>query len=240
MYILVETLVKGAYELGIKLTGEQIGQFKKYYRLMIETNKYINLTAITGEKEVAIKHFIDSLTCFKTECFQSFDSLLDVGTGAGFPGLPIKICRPEINVTLIDAVRKRVEFLNEVIGELELAAIGATHSRAEDFARVKGQRDRYDRVVARAVAGAPILAEYCLPLLKVGGHFIAMKGPEIEEEIEATGKALEVLGGKVDQIINIKLPFIGDERNLIVIKKIKPTPEKYPRRSGVPQKKPLL
>ncbi len=237
--ILTETLLKGMLELGIKLTEEQTGQFVRYYGLLVETNKHLNLTTITGEREVAAKHFIDSVTCFQAGCFQDFGDLLDVGTGAGFPGIPIKICRPEIKITLVETLKKRVKFLNEVIEALNLKSIRAIHIRAEDLARTMGFKEKYERVVARAVAGMPVLAEYCLPPLKVGGFFLAMKGPGVEKELLAAEKAIAIMGGKIDQILKIRLPVVGDKRTLVVIRKLEPTPEKYPRRAGIPLKKPL-
>lgn len=239
MVLLVDTLVNGAAELDLEINEEQSKQFEKFYRLLVERNKVLNLTSIVEEKEVAIKHFIDSLSCLKATPFDDGMSLLDIGTGAGFPGIPIKICRPGLTVTLVESLDKRVNFLNEVISGLSLNQVEAIHARAEDIGRNKDYRESYDRVVARAVAGLGVLTEYCLPAVKVGGFFLAMKGPKLEEELAAAKKAIEIIGGEVESSINLRLPFTEDERNMVLIRKVKATPEKYPRRAGIPQKKPL-
>ena len=239
MGLLINTLVKGAMELGISITDGQAKQFDKYSCLLVEKNKNLNLTTVTEETEVAVKHFIDSLTCLKAVNFDGNKSLMDVGTGAGFPGIPLKIYREDLKVTLIESQEKKVIFLREVIAKLGLNKIEAIHTRAEDIGKNKNYREKYDLVVARAVATIGVLAEYCLPEVKLGGCFLAMKGPKIEEEIKEAMKAIEILGGEVEDTIKIRLPFIGDERRLIVIKKVKPTPAKYPRRAGMPQKRPL-
>lgn len=239
MSVLVDTLVQGASQLDLKITEEQLNQFEKFYRLLVETNKNLNLTSIVEEKDVAVKHFLDSLSCLKAATFDDGMSLLDIGTGAGFPGIPLKICRPGLEVTLAESLDKRVCFLKEVIFKLGLKKIKAIHARAEDIGRSKDYRENYDRVVARAVAGLGVLAEYCLPAVKVNGFFLAMKGPKLEEEMIAAKKAIKILGGEVEETINLRLPITGDERNLVLIRKVKTTPEKYPRRAGIPQKKPL-
>lgn len=239
MGLLVDTLVNGAAEMDLKFTEEQLEKFESFYRLLVEKNKGVNLTAIVEEKEVAVKHFIDSLSCLKATPFGDGMSLLDIGTGAGFPGIPLKIYCQGLTVTLLESLDKRVNFLKEVISELGLSQIEAIHARAEDIGRNNDYREKYDRVVARAVAGLGVLTEYCLPSVKVGGFFLAMKGPKLEEEIAAAKKAIEILGGEVEKTISLRLPFTGDERNLVLIRKVKNTPEKYPRRAGIPQKKPL-
>jgi 16S rRNA (guanine527-N7)-methyltransferase len=239
MSVLIETLSGGAAELGIKLTEKQLAQFEKFYRLLVETNKNLNLTAIVDEKDAAIKHFIDSLTCMHIMPLKKGTRLLDVGAGAGFPGIPLLICCPGLNITMIEAAAKKVNFLKQVIKELRLENIEAVHARAEDFGRNKNHREKYDVVVSRAVAALAVLAEYCLPLLRVGGIFVAMKGPKLQEEINAAENALIVLGGEIRKTAAIILPYTGDERNLVLIGKIKATPEIYPRRAGVPAKNPL-
>jgi len=239
MNVLVETLARGVGELNLEITGGQLKKFEKYYCMLVETNKRLNLTSVVDEREVALKHFVDSLTCLKAVSFEDGISLLDIGTGAGFPGLPLKICRPEIWVTLVESLEKRVSFLRKVILELGLEKVTVLHVRAEELGHDKNHREKYDRVVARAVAELAVLAEYCMPAVKVGGYFLAMKGPKVDEEIEGARRAMEILGGEIKKNINFKLPLMGDERNMVLIKKIRCTPEKYPRRMGVPLKKPL-
>jgi 16S rRNA (guanine527-N7)-methyltransferase len=239
MGVLAETLLMGAPALGIELTVEQLGRFEEFYRLLLETNKSLNLTSIVEEREVAIKHFLDSLTCFSAVSFDDGMTLMDIGAGAGFPGIPLKICRPGLLVTLVESLEKRVSFLKKAVAELCLQDVEALHARAEDIGRDSRHREKYNRVTARAVAPLGILAEYCLPVVKEGGYFIAMKGPRLEDELAAAGKAIEILGGEVEKVINLRLPLAGDERSLVLIRKKKPTPDKYPRRAGMPQKKPL-
>lgn len=239
MSILIETLSGGASELGISLTGKQLEQCESFYRLLVETNKSLNLTAIVDERDAAIKHFIDSLTCLKVMPLKKGTSLLDVGAGAGFPGIPLLICCPGIKITMIEAAAKKVKFLKLAIKELRLENIEAFHARAEDFGRDKNHREKYDVVVSRAVAALAVLAEYCLPPLRVGGLFVAMKGPKLQEEIKAAENALVLLGGEIRKTVAVKLPFTGDERKLVLIGKTKATAEIYPRRAGVPTKNPL-
>jgi len=236
---LLATMKDGLKEICIEVTEEQLECFYFFYKMILEENKRINLTSIIEEEEFAVKHFIDSITCLKAVSFNDGMTLLDVGTGAGFPGIPIKICRPGLEVILVESQAKKVKFLLKVIREMNLKNITAVHTRAEDIGKNPFYREYCDRVTARAVAGLEILAEYCLPLVKIGGFFLAMKGPKLDEEIIAAKKAVDVLGGEIEKIINLKLPVTGDERNLVVIKKIKQTPEKYPRRRGVPLKKPI-
>lgn len=236
---LEETLVKGAAEIGIDLSQEQVGQFEEYYRILHEASKNINLTSILEEKEVAVKHFIDSLSCLLAGSFDDGKHLMDIGTGAGFPGIPLKIYRPGLKVTLIESVEKKVFFLENLISRLKLDKIEVVHARAEDIGRSRVQRESCDRVVSRAVASLAVLAEYCLPVLKVGGFFMAMKGPRLEEELKLAENAFRILGGRLEEVLHLKLPFTGDERKLVLLRKIRPTPEQYPRRAGIPQKKPL-
>lgn len=236
---LTEALNAGAVELGLKLTDGQLKQFEKFYTLLIEVNEKFNLTAITDEREVAIKHFLDSLTCKAAVIPNKSFSAVDIGTGAGFPGLPLKIYRPDIKLTLVESLEKRVNFLKEVVEALGLKETSVIHARAEDFCKDKEHREQYDFAVARAVAGLPVLAEYCLPAVKVGGIFVAMKGPKVAEETKAAKSAVSILGGALETVINLRLPLGGDERNLIIIRKVGPTPANYPRRAGMPQKKPL-
>ena len=239
MNILAETLARGADELGIKLTQDQLDKFKTYYQLLVEANKIVNLTSIVEEQEVAVKHFIDSLTCLKAIPLETSINLVDIGAGAGFPGIPLKICLPEFSVILVESQEKKVNFMRKVISELGLKNIHAVHARAEDIGRNMEYRETKDLVVARAVASVGVLAEYCLPIVRVGGVFLAMKGPGAGEEVDRAKRAIGLLGGEVAKTISLSLPVTGDERSLVLVKKVRKTPEKYPRRPGIPQKRPL-
>lgn len=218
----------------IMLLEEQIEKFYKYMNLLIEWNQKINLTAIVEPKEIIQKHFIDSMSVL--DYIQDKKNIIDVGTGAGFPGIPIKIAKPNINVTLLDSLQKRVNFLAEVVSQLELDKIKAVHSRAEDYA--KENRESYDVAISRAVANMSTLVEYLLPYVKQDGIVICMKGPNIEDELEKSKKAISILGGKIEHIGHL---FLDEEmeRNLIIIRKIKPTPKQYPRKAGKPAKEPI-
>ena len=239
MSVLRETLSGGAAELGIKLAQDQLDLFEEFYQLVIETNKSINLTAITDEKEFAIKHLVDSLTCLHAVSIKKGAAVLDVGAGAGFPGIPLAIYRPDLVLTMVEATGKRAKFLKKVISGMGLQGVEAVHARAEDFSRKIIFREKYDLVVSRAVAPLAVLAEYCLPPLRKRGIFIAMKGPHVKEEINTAQNALAILGGIIKEIIKIELPCLGDIRKLVVINKIKATPDAYPRRAGIPARKPL-
>ena len=224
-------------EAGLSFTEEQLEQFTKYYELLVETNKVMNLTAITEPEEVAVKHMIDSLLAFDED--MAGKTLSDVGTGAGFPGVPLKIYCPELKVTLIDSLGKRLKFLQQVIDALGLKYIRCEHLRAEDAGKNSKHREKYDLVTARAVARLSVLAEYCLPLVKKGGRFIALKGSKYAEEIEEGTAAVQILGGKILSAEPVKLPGLDDGRAIIKIGKIKTTPAQYPRKAGTPEKQPL-
>lgn len=231
-------LKKTSEEINIELKKEQIEKFYKYMKLLLDWNEKINLTAITDPKEIILKHFIDSLTIQKYIKENSY--LVDVGTGAGFPGIPIKIFRKDIKVVLLDSLNKRINFLNEVCKELELENISAIHSRVEEFAKNKKYREKFDVVTSRAVANLSTLTEYMLPLTKIGGLCICMKGKEVEEELKEAKKAICVLGGTIREQNEFFLK--GEEkisRNIILLEKIKTTPSKYPRKAGTPSKEPL-
>lgn len=219
-----------------ELSEEQIMQFYKYMNTLVEWNEKINLTAITEPNEVIKKHFIDCLSILKYIPKQS--EVIDVGTGAGFPGIPLKIAESSLNITLLDSLNKRVNFLNEVINTINLENIKAVHSRAEEYA-VGEKRESYDVAVSRAVAELPTLLEYLMPYVKVGGICICMKGPKATEELEKSRKAIEVLGGRFEKIENINIDE-NMERNIIIIKKVKSTPNKYPRKAGKPSKEPII
>ncbi|WP_202707896.1 16S rRNA (guanine(527)-N(7))-methyltransferase RsmG [Sporosalibacterium faouarense] len=235
----METFVEGIKELELEFTEDQLNKFEKYKQLLKEWNEKINITAIKDDKEIDIKHFLDSITVLKTGYIKGNEKIIDIGTGGGFPGLPIKILYDDSQVVLLDSLNKRIKFLNEVINELELDNIRTIHGRAEDFGKDEEYREQFDVVVSRAVASLNILAEYCLPFVKVGGVFIAMKGPEINEEYEDAKKALDLLGGKLEEKFDIMLPFTDITHTLLVIKKTKTTPTKYPRNPGKPKKNPL-
>lgn len=220
-------------EYGFNPTEKQIQQFIDYYEILIETNKQFNLTAITEWEEVVRKHFIDSI--LPLQCFKVNSTLLDIGAGAGFPSIPLKIMRPDLNITMLDSLNKRVNFMNDVVARLELMNIKAIHSRCEDYVNVS--RETFDYVVARAVAQMPTLCEYCLPYCKIGGQMIAYKG-NVKEELSQSKIAIDKLGGKFSKLLEYEL--IKENRTVVVIDKIQSTPNKYPRQKNLPRTKPLM
>jgi len=228
-------------ELGICLDQRQICQFLKYYKLLVHWNTFMNLTAITEFDEVIKKHFIDSVSLIKAvpDLGTKIYTVIDVGTGAGFPGIPLKIVFPKLRITLLDSLNKRVNFLNEVISELELKDILALHGRAEDFAKQKEYREAFDICVSRAVANLATLSEYCLPFVRENGFFVSYKSEKIKEEYEEAKKAMMILGGKYENQVEFILPGSDIYRNLFLIKKEKSTPLKYPRKAGLPSKEPI-
>ena len=235
----MEQFKKDLEELNIKLTERQLCQFQKYYELLVEWNSFMNLTAITEYEEVFKKHFIDSLSIVKAYDFTKSEiSLIDIGTGAGFPGLPIKIAFPNVKITLLDSLQKRIKFLNEVIEQLELTDIDTVHGRVEDYAKPEKLREKYDICVSRAVANLSTLSEYCLPFVNKGGKFISYKSEKLTEELQQAEKAVSVLGGKVNNQVDYMLPSSDIYRNLLIIDKVKPTPKKFPRKAGLPAKEP--
>ncbi|HHV71060.1 MAG TPA: 16S rRNA (guanine(527)-N(7))-methyltransferase RsmG [Clostridia bacterium] len=236
---LEQLILAGAENLGLDLSEHQLAQFRLYYEFLSEWNKKINLTALVGEEEVAEKHFLDSLTCALVKNFNSSGDLVDIGTGAGFPGLPLKIAYPQLNLVLVDSLQKRTVFLKEIVEKLGLENVKIYWKRAEEFGKEKKHRESYEQCTVRAVAQLPVLLEYCLPILKVGGILIAQKGNECSEEIFKSEKALTLLGGEIVDVQEVKLPRSGLLRKLIVVKKIHPSPEDYPRRPGIPNKRPL-
>lgn len=224
-------------EFNIEISDNQLEKFDKYMQLLLKWNEKINLTAIIEPDEVKIKHFLDSLTLLKY--IKDEDKVIDIGTGAGFPGIPLKIMKPNTNITLLDSLNKRINFLNLVIEELDLKNIEAIHGRAEEFARNKLYREKYDIAVSRAVANLSTLTEYMLPFVKVGGRCICMKGANVKEELDKAKNAIQELGGKIEKIDNFYLSNNDNERNIIIIKKVKETKSKYPRKAGIPSKEPL-
>lgn len=225
--------------LGIRLTDIQKRQFDRYYELLIEWNRVMNLTGITEYDEVNLKHFTDSLTIVRVKEMKNISTLIDVGTGAGFPGLPIKIAFPHIKVTLLDSLNKRIKFLNQIVEELGLDDVVTLHGRAEDYAKKDEYREKFDLCASRAVANLSTLSEYCLPFIKKGGCFVSYKSADSDEEIKMSEKALDILGGKIEKIDKFTLPGSDMGRALVMIEKVKDTPRKYPRKAGVPSKEPL-
>lgn len=235
------SLIQDLKELGLQITEKQTQQFITYYELLTEWNSFMNLTAITEFDEVMKKHFVDSVSLVRSfpDIINKEYTLIDVGTGAGFPGIPLKIMFPNLKVVLLDSLNKRVSFLNEVIHKLELASIEALHGRAEDFAKKKEYREQFDICVSRAVANLTTLSEYCLPFVKMNGYFISYKSEKITEEFENAKEAISVLGGKYENQVEFILPNSDIYRNLFMIKKCKNTPGKFPRKAGLPSKEPI-
>lgn len=225
---------------GIPLTDEQMGQFNQYYETLIEWNEKMNLTGLTDRKDVYLKHFYDSVSASFYFDFQQDLSIADVGAGAGFPSLPLKICFPHIQVSIVDSLNKRITFLNALASELDLKGVSFYHDRAELFAKKQEHRESYDLVMARAVARLPVLTELCLPLVKRNGYFLAMKGAEGETEVEEAKKSLQILGGKLKDVQLFQLPTEESNRSMIIIEKEKLSPKKYPRKPGTPNKQPLV
>lgn len=226
---------------GFKLSSKQKEQFATYYNKLIEFNKKVNLTRITDKNEVYLKHFFDSITPLLefSDLFKGEKSLCDVGAGAGFPSLPIKILCPDLSITIVDSLGKRLKFLDELVSDLSLDKVTLVHSRAEDAGQNKNLREKFDLVTGRAVARMSVLSEYCLPLAKVDGYLVALKGPKAQDELADAKNAIEVLGGSVKEVKELMLPDTDDERTLIVVEKVKATPKKYPRQAGTPNRKPL-
>lgn len=231
--------IKDSGEFGISLSDFQIQQFIVYYEMLTEWNQFMNLTAITEYDEVMKKHFIDSISLCKAFDLSKNVSCIDVGTGAGFPGLALKIAYPELQMTLLDSLNKRIQFLDAVIDKLSLTGVRTIHGRAEDFAKPGKLRESFDLCVSRAVANLSTLSEYCLPFIKTGGYFISYKSEKISEEMITAQKAISILGGEVKEQVEFMLPYSDIYRNLFVIEKKRKTPGKYPRKAGLPGKEPL-
>lgn len=235
----LDSFLKDLEELHITLDEKKICQFMSYYELLMEWNRVMNLTAITDFDEVCKKHFIDSLSLVKAYEIKTPISIIDIGTGAGFPGIPLKIAFPNLKITLLDSLHKRVGFLQTVIENLKLENIEALHGRAEDFAKKEIYREQYDLCVSRAVSNLSTLSEYCIPYVKTGGRFISYKSEKLTEEITDAEHAIFILGGRVENQIEFKIPNSDIYRNLLVIYKEKETPANYPRKAGIPLKKPI-
>lgn len=235
----LQALTQGAADLGLVIGKDQQVQFAAYLRELLDWNTRMNLTAIEDPPSVATHHFLDSLTCLTVLQPSPGASVVDVGTGAGFPGLPLKIVRPDLRLTLLDSLRKRIIFLEHLVAVLGLTDVSLCHMRAEDAGRSPAYRERYDVVLSRAVAELRVLAELCLPLARVGGTFVAMKGPRGHEELAHAGNALKALCGEVADVREMRLPLADERRVLIVVRKCAPTPRGYPRKAGEPARRPL-
>lgn len=226
-------------ELDIYLGENQFDQFMQYYEILIEWNSFMNLTAITNFNDVLKKHFIDSLSLVKVVFLKKEISIIDVGTGAGFPGIPLKIAFPDLDIVLLDSLKKRIHFLEEVINQLGLKNISAIHGRAEDYAKENRGREKFDLCVSRAVANLSTLSEYCIPFVKKKGKFICYKSEKLTDELSNAKKAISILGGKVEKQVDFFLPSSKIYRNFLVIDKVKETPPKFPRKAGLPSKEPI-
>ncbi len=234
-----EILYDGCSQMGIIITDEQIAKMMEFKKIVLDWNKKMNLTSIKNERDFTIKHLLDSISCLTIDEVKKEQKTIDIGTGAGFPSIPLKIMLPETELTLLDSSSKKIGFLEEVCRSLELEKVEAIHGRAEELGQNKDYRECYDLVLARGVAPMNVLVEYCLPFLKVGGHFVCQKGPRLEEEIKTAKIAIDILGGEVKHIEKISLPFEDLDHKILVIEKINISPTKYPRKVGKPTKKPM-
>lgn len=235
----LDLLEQGCKEFGIELTQKQKEQFVRYYELLVEWNQVMNLTAITEFEEVLVKHFVDSLAVASVVDVDNVSRVIDIGTGAGFPGIPLKIVYPHLEITLLDSLKKRIGFLNEIVDNLGLNNVETIHGRAEEYAKQKEYRETYDLCVSRAVANLSTLSEYCLPYVNVSGYFVPYKSGKVEEELHEAEKALKILGGHLERVHKFRLGDTEMGRSLVIIKKEKSTPKKYPRKAGMPSKEPL-
>jgi len=234
-----EQFVQALKEQGIELNEKQIQQFRSYFEILVEWNEKMNLTAITDEPSVYLKHFYDSISASFHFDFTTVESVCDVGAGAGFPSLPIKICFPHLHVTIVDSLNKRIQFLNHLSEQLGLENVDFVHARAEEFGQNAQYREKFDLVTARAVARLSVLSELCIPLVKEGGKFLALKAASGEDEMKDAKKAISVLGGKLIHHVAFELPVENSERTIYVFDKVKTTPKKYPRKPGTPNKTPI-
>lgn len=225
--------------IGLEFNSEKYGRFIKYKDLLKEWNEKVNLTAITEDEEIIKKHFIDSMKIFKFEPLKKAKSIIDIGTGGGFPGIPMKIIKPEIEIVLLDSLKKRINVLQDILNNIGINDVSTIHGRAEDYAQTPQYREKFDAVVSRAVANLTVLSEFCLPYVNAGGYFVAMKGPSVDEEVSEAKRAIGILGGKLEQVIEVEIEDSDLNHNLVVIKKVKSTSKQYPRKAGTAAKKPL-
>lgn len=238
---LEELLTESCKKININLSDNQVHQFIEYKNMLLDWNKKFNLTAITDEKEIILKHFVDCLAISLGDIDLNGDKkIIDVGTGAGFPGVPIKIAFPHTKLTLLDSLNKRIIFLEELINNLRLKDVECIHGRAEDAGVNKEMRESFDFCISRAVANLAVLSEYCLPFVNIGGSFISMKGPDVKEELNSAKKAISILGGEIIDVKEVNIPETDIMHSLIIIKKVKPTPTKYPRKAGKIKKEPIV
>lgn len=238
----IDQFINALLEQNIQVTDDQLGQFDAYFKLLVRTNEHVNLTTITEKSEVYLKHFYDSITpaFFVSQIREQPVSLCDVGAGAGFPSIPLKILFPQLKITIVDSLNKRINFLTELVQQLNLKDVTLVHARAEQFGNKKSvSRQSFDIVTARAVARLGVLSELCLPLVRVGGQMIAMKAAKADDELEDAKQAISLLGGQVKNDFDFSLPILDEKRHIIIIEKIKDTPKKYPRKPGTPNREPL-
>ncbi len=228
-----------ADNIGLSFDDKKYEQFIKYKDLLKEWNEKVNLTAIKDDEGIIKKHFIDSMKIFKFQPLKNAKKVIDIGTGGGFPGIPMKIIKPDIDIVLLDSLKKRINVLEDILYKIDIKDVTAMHGRAEEFGVDPQHRQQYDAVVSRAVANLAVLSEFCIPYVKVGGYFLAMKGPAAEEEIKAAKNAISTLGGKLEEVIEVEIEDSDLNHNLVVIKKVKNTPKQYPRKAGSITKKPL-
>lgn len=228
-----------AKHVGLDFNDEKYERFMKYKDLLKDWNEKVNLTAITDDEEIIRKHFIDSIKIFSFEPLKNAKKIIDIGTGGGFPGIPMKIMMPQAEVVLLDSLKKRINVLENILKEIGINDVTTIHGRAEDYAKESIYRESFDAVVSRAVANLTVLSEFCLPYVKIGGYFVAMKGPSVDEEVAEAKKAIDILGGKLKDIIEVEIEDSDLKHNLVIVEKIKNTPKQYPRKAGTAAKKPL-
>lgn len=232
-------LKEAILEMGLECSDEQVSKLNKYMQGILEWNEKVNLTRITEPEEFLVKHYLDSLVCCRRDEFLKAKKIIDVGTGAGFPGIPLAVMSPDKQFVLMDSLNKRLKIIDELCLDAGITNVQTVHARAEELARNKQHREKYDLCVSRAVANMAVLAEYCLPFIRVGGCLMAYKGPEAAEEAEAAEKAIKLLGGEIQEIYEAKLDQYGISHNILTVKKIKNTASKFPRKAGIPTKEPL-
>lgn len=236
---LEDLLLQGAAQLGAPLSAKQLEEFTNYLDLLEAWNRRANLVGSADRRTIIVRHFLDALSCLKSGKFEGSLHVIDVGSGAGLPGIPIKIARPALRMTLLDSVRKKADFLSRVVEVLKLENVSVTWGRAEDEARKPAEREAYDVALARAVAPLFTLLEYVLPFVRVGGCFIAQRGPKASQEVDESEAALKILGGQAEKVVPVEVPFLEAKRNLVLVTKRHGTPRKYPRQAGMPRKRPL-